>query len=929
MRGTDAGTEARAPEEARSSASQAWHALRTDEVFDTLDSAPSGLSQQEVEDRLAEHGPNDIETGRGVSTLEILWAQLRNPLLAVLVAAAVISIVAGEEVDAIVVAAVIVVNTAIGFAQEYQAEEALEKLRSQAAPEAEVLRDCPEEGGCLEMRVDATRLVPGDVLLLDAGTKVPADARIYEVRNLEIDESMLTGESTAVRKTTDLLPEDQPVAERSNLAYRGTLVIQGRGRAVVFATGAQTEMGKIAALIRGTERVESPLQRQARNLGQKLAVLALGVALLTLVLGFARGLPFSELFLFALASAVSSIPEGLPAVMTIALAVGVNRMARRNAIIRRLQAVDTLGAATVVCTDKTGTLTTNQMTVQEIVLGDVRVNVTGAGFEPHGRFEIDDDPVDPRLYEDLRAALWIGALCNNARLVQHYHDSSYIWEVRGDPTEGALVVAAAKGGYPREQLTAHFGRVDEIPFSSQSKYMATFHRMPQGDVWALVKGAPEVILKMCSRQCERGRKRALGTEDREEIQEINSAMARRALRVLGLGYHTISPDEVESFKARLQGGASEMTFAGLVGMIDPPRLEVPDAVQRCRNAGIRVIMATGDHRLTGEAIAREVGILDDTGQVLTGSDLEQLSDEALDEEVESTAVFARVTPEHKYRIVESLRRRGHIVAMTGDGVNDAPALQAAEIGVAMGITGTDVTKETAEMVLTDDNFASIVNAVEEGRGVFQNVRKVVKFLLATNIGEDLTLLSALAFLPGAGLIITPVQILWVNLVTDGLLDITIALEPNEGGVMDEPPRRPGTRIVDGEILRNIVYVALFMTVGTLGAFVYLNGNGEPLRAQTVAFTTLAMFQVFNALNCRSRYKSVFQLGFFTNKYLVGAMGLSVLLQVAANRIPFMEAALGTVPLSLRDWAAIILISSSIFVADETRKAFARRSKGRR
>jgi len=898
------------------------------DALQRLETSERGLSDAEVQERLARYGPNEIETGRKTSKLRILWAQLKNPLLVVLVSAAVISLLAGEEVDAIVVAAVIVINTLIGFFQEYQAEEALEKLRSQAAPEAEVVRDCPEEGQCIEMCVAATEIVPGDILRLDAGDKVPADARLFEARNLEVDESMLTGESMTVRKTTGVLSKDRPVAERTNLVYGGTLVTQGWGRAVVFATGAQTEMGKIATLIRETEEVESPLRRQTANLGQKLGLLALGVAVLTLILGFVRGLVFHEIFLFAIASAISSIPEGLPAVMTITLAVGVNHMARRNAVIRRLQAVDTLGAATVICTDKTGTLTTNQMTVQEITLAEKSVHVTGVGFEPHGRFEVDGRPIDPAASNTLRLALRIGALSNDARLVQHYHNEEYTWEIRGDPTEGALVVAAAKAGQSRETLENRFERFDEIPFSSQSKYMATFHREADGDVWVLVKGAPETVLDMSSeRQVEDGTE-VLRDQDVQRILETNQDMAGRALRVLGLAYQVTSSDKVETLKDELEHGRANLIFVGLAGMIDPPRPEAQEAVRRCRRAGIRVTMVTGDHRLTGEAIAREIGILRDEGRVLAGSDVEQMSDEELDQHVERTAVFARVTPEHKHRIVESLRRQGHIVAMTGDGVNDAPALQAAEIGVAMGITGTDVTKETAEMVLTDDNFASIVNAVEEGRTVFQNVRKVVKFLLATNIGEDLTLLSALAFLPGAGLLITPVQILWVNLVTDGLLDITIALEPKEGDVMDEPPRRPGTRIVDREMLQNIVYVALFMAVGTLGLFAYVRGNGEPARAQTVAFTTLAMFQVFNALNCRSRDKSVFQLGLLANRYLVGALLLSVLLQIAANRLPFMQAALGTVPLTLLDWAMIVLVSSSIFVADEVRKAFARRLRSK-
>ncbi len=913
-----------ASQETGRSSSHAWHAMGVDEVFEALGSNRRGLREDEVESRLEEYGPNEIGGDEGISKLEILWAQLKNPLVAVLVAAALISLLAGHGTDAIVVAAVITFNTLIGFFQEYQAEEALEKLKSQAAPEAEVLRDCREEHQCLEESVPATEIVPGDVLVLEAGSKVPADARIFEATSLELDESMLTGEATSVRKTVETLPEDRSVAERTNLVYGGTLIAQGRAKAVVYATGAQTEMGKIATLIQETEDVDTPLQRQITDLGRKLAFLALGVATLTFILGFIRGLDVQEMFLFALASAVSSIPEGLPAVVTITLAVGVNRMAQRNAIIRRLQAVDTLGAATVICSDKTGTLTTNQMTVQEIALGDKVVQVTGIGFEPHGEFRLNGSAINPSDDEGLRTALQIGALNNNSHLVQHHHDETIDWEIRGDPTEGALVVTASKGEQSKEELDDKFPRIDEIPFSSQSKFMSTFHRRPDDKVWVLVKGAPETVLEMCAqRQMTQGTE-TLQDQDRQAIMEQNHDMASRALRVLGLAYQVISPNEIESFKETLGSGEGKLIFAGLAGMIDPPRNEVPEAVKRCRRAGIRVIMATGDHRLTGEAIAREVGILERGDQVLTGQDVDDMDDQALDEAVQRTAVFARVAPAQKHRIVEALRRQGEIVAMTGDGVNDAPALKAADIGVAMGITGTDVTKETAEMVLADDNFASIVNAVEEGRGVFQNVRKVVKFLLATNIGEDITILSALAFLPGTGLIITPVQILWVNLVTDGLLDITIALEPKEGEVMEEPPRRPDERIVDRTMLQNIVLVALCMAIGTLGLFIHAQRDNGTICAQTVAFTTLAMFQVFNSLNCRSREKSVFQLGLFSNVYLIGAIALSVILQVLANRLPFMQTALGTEPMSLARWGLIVLVASSVFIVEEIRKLLARR-----
>jgi P-type Ca2+ transporter type 2C len=901
---------------------RAWHTLDVEETFDVLESSRHGLSPAEVERRLEEYGPNEIESAEGVSKLEILWAQVKNPLVFVLLMAAAISLVAGKTADAIVIGVVIVVNTLIGFFQEYRAEEALKTLKSQAAPEAEVLRDCPDEGDCIEMSVPATEIVPGDVILLDAGDKVPADARLFEVVNLEVDEAMLTGESLSVRKTVESLEGELPTAERTNLVYGGAIVTNGRGRAVIYATGAQTEMGKIATLIQETEKVDSPLQKQTLDLGKKLGILAVSVAALTLILGLIRGLEWQEIFLFALASAVSSIPEGLPAVMSITLAVGVNRMAKRNAIIRRLPAVDTLGAATVICSDKTGTLTTNQMTVQQVMAGGKTIHVTGVGFEPEGHFERDGERFDPTSDPDVRLALHVGALCNNARLVQHHHNDEYEWEIRGDPTEGALVVATAKAGQHKDGLEDRFYRIDEIPFSSQRKFMATFHRTSEDKVWVLIKGAPETVLELCPKIRENGEARPLEDEDREHLLDENHRMASEALRVLALAYQVIGPDEVERFKEDLEYGHDvEMVFAGLTGMMDPPRTEVAEAVARCKRAGVRVIMATGDHRLTGEAIAREVGILEgeSEGKVFTGPAVEGMSDDELDAVIEQAAVFARVSPEHKHRIVEALRRQGHVVAMTGDGVNDAPALQAAEIGVAMGITGADVTKETAEMVLTDDNFSSIVNAIEEGRVVFQNVRKVVKFLLATNIGEDLTLLSALAFLRSCCLPITPVQILWVNLVTDGILDITIALEPKEGDVMDEPPRKPDTRIINREILFNIAYVALFMAVGTLGVFIWADRNGDLAYSQTMAFTTLAMFQVFNSLNCRSRDKSVFQLGFFGNRYLIGAIVLSILLQILAEYVPFMQTALGTVPLSLRDWVIITLVSSSIFVADEVRK----------
>jgi P-type Ca2+ transporter type 2C len=910
-------------------ASGRWHQLSAEESLSQLDSDLCGLTFDEAKRRLEEHGPNEIEEGEGTSWIKIVIDQVKNPLILVLVVAAGISLLAGEEVDAIVIVGVIALNTLIGFIQEYQAEKSLAALKEQAAPEAEVVRCSIKDGTeeSIDVTLPSREVVPGDIILLSAGARVPADARLLQEANLEIDESMLTGESTSVSKTIEPIDEDVAVAERRNMVFGASLVSQGRGRAVVVATGLDTEIGKIATMIQETATVQGPLQRQIGSLSRYMGLLALLVAAVTVVLGLIRDFELTEIFLFALAAAVSSIPEGLPAVMTITLAVGVNRMAKRNAIIRRLQAVDTLGAASVICTDKTGTLTTNQMTVQQFSLDHRKVAVTGVGFQPEGHFQANGKEIDPNQDEELTLALQIGVLCNDSRLNRRDEEGRQIWEIRGDPTEGALIVAAAKADQHRENIERKYPRIDEIPFSSKTKYMATFHELPdeKGRVRVFVKGAPERVIALSSELRQDDENHALDETQEQAWNDSAQEMASQGLRVLGLAYRDIMREEIPEIKRRIADNERVMILHALAGMIDPARPEVPEAIDRARRARIRVIMATGDHKLTAEAIAREIGILSDGGQVLVGDEVEAMSDDQLDAAVVNTPVFARVSPEHKHRMVEALRRHGEVVAMTGDGVNDAPALKAAEIGIAMGITGTDVTKETAEMVLTDDNFASIVNAVEEGRVVFENIRKVVKLLIATNFGEILTILTSIILLPPGDLIFLPVQILWVNLVTDGVLDITLALEPKEGDVMDREPRRPNARIVNPEILRNTVFVAIFMAVGTLSIFFSAYNNGEIIFARTMAFTTLAMFQVFNALNCRSRDKSVFQLGFFTNPYLIAAMAVSVILQVGVTLIPFMQTALQTTPLSLLNWVTIVAVASTVFIADELRKLVHRRS----
>ncbi len=906
---------------------QHWHNLSIQETFDVLESKNQGLTAHEAERRLDQYGPNQFGEGKRTSRFEILLAQIKNPLVYVLMAAALISLIAGKNIDAIVISIIIIINTLIGYFQEYRAEAALEALMARAAPEAVVVRKPEGRDDYIEMNIPASELVPGDILLLSEGAKVPADARLIEAYNFEVDEAMLTGESFSVPKTKEVIDGEKPVAERRNLVYGGTVITRGRGRAIIYATGANTEMGEIATLIMETEKAVSPLQIQTADLGKKLGILAVSVASITVLIGLIVALELHEMFLFGLASAVSSIPEGLPAVMSITLTVGVNRMAKQNALIRRLPAVDTLGAASVICSDKTGTLTTNKMTVQIFVVGKKQIQVTGVGYKPYGEFHLEGETVDPCAHQDIHLALKIGTLCNDARLI-HHPDDQEKWEIRGDPTEAALVVAAAKADCFRETAEDDLPRIDEIPFNSADKYMVTFHQDDEENTaYAFVKGAPEKILSMCQFIQINGKVKPLSEEMSQSIDDENHELASEALRVLGLAYKKITHDQIGSIKESIEKDQERsLTFVGLAGMMDPPRPEVHDAVQRCKNAGIRVIMATGDHKLTAQAIGHQVGILEEGDQVITGAEMDKLDDDALDKVLESTSVFARVAPHHKHRLVGSLQRHGYVVGMTGDGVNDAPALQAAEIGIAMGISGTDVTKETAEMILTDDNFASIVNAVEEGRVIFKNVQKVVKFLLATNIGEDLTLILSLILFASKGLIISPVQILWVNLVTDGILDVTLAMEPKEADVMEEPPRKTGARIIDKGILFNILLVASIMAGGTLLMYQRAANGGDQAYAQTIVFSTLAMFQVFNALNCRSRTISFFKMPLLRNPYLLVAIISSILLQLFAVYVPFMQNALGTSPLRLADWGIILLVTSTIFIVDEIRKQIQRQLK---
>lgn len=897
-----------------------YHDIGADETFRLLKSNPGGLTEDEAEKRLEEHGPNEIGGEKGIGKLALFLAQVKNPLNAVLAAAAVISLIAGKSVDVVVIVVIIIFNALMGFIQEYRAEKALQALRAITSPEAEVLRRDPRrQGASVEMRVRADTIVQGDVLLLEAGDKVPADSRIFEAASLEIDEAMLTGESVPVSKNAVALSKDVEVADRRNCAYSGTIVTHGRGKAVVFATAGKTEVGKIASLISETKKAETPLHRRTRDLSKKLGLFALFASLLTLVIGVLRGFEFLDVLLFAIASAVSTIPEGLLVVMTITLAIGAHRMVKRNALIRKLPAVETLGSVTAICTDKTGTLTTNQMTLTEIAAGGRTVKVTGVGYAPEGHYSMNGEMVDPVEDPQLAILLTAAVQCNDSRLRRHETDEGVRWEIHGDPTEGALVVAGEKAGIAHEEAMAREPRVDEVPFDAKRRYMATFHRVSDAELALYVKGAPETVLGLCSHHMTGGEVEAMVPDWKEKIVRDASRMAADAKRVLAVAHVRTQPEKVNGLKEEMERGTPVLTFLGLVGIEDPPRPEAKAAVRVCKTAGIRVAMLTGDHKLTAEAIAREMGILDAGQLVITGEDMHNLTDEQLDGVIEETSVFARVSPAHKHRIVESLRRKGHIVAMTGDGVNDAPALKAANVGISMGITGADVTKETAEMVLADDNFASIVNAVEEGRVVFENIRKVVKYLISTNTGEILTIQAALIILSGAPLILTPIMILWINLVTDGLLDKTLALEPKEEDVMRTPPRKPDARLMDSTMIQNIVVLGVLMAAGTLFLFNWEWKQEGEASARTVAFATMAMFQVFNALNCRSRTRSVLRIGFFANKYLILAVVASFSLNVLATTVPLLQTALGTVPLSLMEWVAVVLVASSILLVDEIRK----------
>ncbi|MFC1872228.1 cation-translocating P-type ATPase [Chloroflexota bacterium] len=882
---------------------QLWHSTTPEEALKILKTARAGLSSEAATKRLAEYGSNELARKPKTPLVMIFLRQFLSPLIYVLLAAATVSVAVGHFMDAWVIAGVLLLNAIIGSMQESRAESAMAALVQMAAPKAKVRRD-----GEVQI-IPSRNLVPGDIILLESGDIIPADAHLIEISNLKVNESTLTGESVAVDKHTKAITGDMPIAERKNMLYMGTIVTYGRATALITGTGMDTEIGKIARSIQETKPEPTPLQKSISKLSRYLVFILLAICAIIAVVGLAKGLDRLEVFLLAVAAAVSAIPEGLPAVVTVLLAMGMRTMAKRNAIVRKLVAVETLGSATVICSDKTGTLTLNQMTVRRIYTGGKTIEVTGEGYSPAGEFASGGTRYDAVTDTDLMLHLKIGAICNDALLSCEYNFCS----IYGDPTEGALVVAAAKAGLDKEKLEKSQPRLDEIPFQSEKQYMATIHPAKNSRA-TYVKGAPERLLSLCRSYLKNGRAEELTEAIREDILKETEAMADDAMRVIATAYAEM-PEGYDGLDDNALRG--NLVFAGLSGMSDPPREEAKEAIKLCREAGIKVVMITGDNRITAMSIARQLELPE--GKAVTGSELAAMTDEAFYAEVENISVFARIEPLAKLRIVNALKKHGHVVAMTGDGVNDAPALKAANIGIAMGITGTDVAKESADMMLADDNFASVIAAVDEGRSIFARLRHVLFFLLSTNIGELTMLTLALLFVGKAPLL--AVQIIWVNLMTDTAAAIPLGLEPKSGNELKNPPRHPEVGIVFPGLITRVVFMAGIMGLVTFLVFSWAESRLSLDLARTITFCTLCTFEWFRAFNARSDEQTIFQLGVFRNRWLLVTISAAIAMQLLVVYLPPLQTAFQTQPLSLAHWGVAIAAGGSLFIIEEVRKYF--------
>ncbi len=912
----------------------------------------NGLTQQEAQERLRQYGANELTERPRPGFFALLWDQFNNYLVIILIIAALVSLALGEYVDSIAIMFIVVLNAVVGVIQESKAEQALAALQKMSAPNAQVIRDGHQ------VTIPGREIVAGDIVLLEAGNYVPADLRLVESVNLKVEEASLTGESVPVEKNAGVvLDKEIPLGDRKNTAFMGTLITYGRGRGLVTGTGMNTQIGLIAEMIQSFEAEDTPLQKKLEHLGKVLGTACLAICAVVFVYGLFRDTHLSEalntgflnyleaekkdiinLFMTAVSLAIAAVPEGLPAIVTICLALGMQRMIKHHALIRKLPAVETLGCATVVCSDKTGTLTQNQMTVVQGWTGGKRFRVTGEGYDPSGQFFVGTQPFDPRTDADASVLLHGALVCNDTKLEERSDEAGKrSWQIIGDPTEGAMVVAAAKSGYRRAELEKTLPRIQEIPFDSERKRMTTIHSVAgahaqaglqtlvsglgAAPVIAFVKGAPDVILDLCGQSLESGRAVGLTQQMRAAILEQNHDMASNALRVLAVAYRplqevpaSVTPEAVEK----------DLVFVGLLGMIDPSRPEVIDALKVARGAGLKSVMVTGDYKDTAEAIARDIGLLTPGGLVLTGPEIEKLSDEELAARTDRLDVCCRVSPQHKTRIVEALKSRGHVVAMTGDGVNDAPALKRANIGVAMGITGTDVAKQTADMVLTDDNFASIVAAIEQGRIIYSNIRKFVYFLLACNVGEILIIFTAM--LVGMPIPLRPVQLLWLNLVSDGAPALALGLEKGDPDIMKHPPRSPTEPVINRDMATGIGVLGVVDAIAILSVF-YLGMQRYPGHleaAQTMAFVALCTSELIRAFTARSEYHSVFSIGVFSNRWMVWAVGVSFLLVLMVVYVPFLRPFFDTVPLSFGDWMFMLPFFFASPIAMELLKVYFRK-----
>ncbi len=933
-----------------------WHTMETHEVVQNLDSRiENGLTSEMAVQRLNEYGPNQLAEKPRPSFFALIFDQLKNFVILLLIGASIISIIVKEPVDAIVIMLIVILNAVLGVVQESRAEEALAALKKMSAPDSQVLRDGKR------VTVRSTQLVPGDIVFLEAGNFIPADLRLIESMNLRIDEAALTGESVSVQKNALAHVEaESGLGDRKNIAFRGTVVTYGRGKGVVVETGMNTELGKIAELLSAVENEQTPLQKALDKLGKTLGWACLVVCAIVFITGMIEGGDPLKLFMIAVSLAIAAVPEGLPAIVTISLALGMQEMIQRHALIRRLSSVETLGSTTVICSDKTGTLTQNEMTVTRVWVDGESVSVTGLGYTPEGDFLVDGKKVDLEKYPGIRTALWVGALNNDAVLEQtETEDGKLDYRMVGDPTEGSMLVAALKAGGFAPTLNKAYPRVEEVPFDSERKRMITIHSIDdptsadispfsdktQKDHHVIaIKGAPDMVLNLCTayQPLDDGNARPMDKAARERVLAANDAMTKDALRVLGVAYRLVeklpddfSPETLEK----------DMIFVGLIGMIDPARQEVKPALQTAAKAGIRTIMITGDYPNTARAIAESIGLLRPNHKVMAGAELDDMDDATLKKEVEVTDVFARVSPEHKMRIVDALKDNGEVVAMTGDGVNDAPAIKRADIGISMGITGTDVAKETADMVLTDDNYVSIVSAVEQGRIIYSNIRKFVYYLISCNMGEIFIIFLPTAFGPllvkwipalqglGAEALapLTAIQLLWLNLVTDGAPALALGTEKGDPDIMDQKPRPAKEPIINKSMLMGVITQTIAIAGATLFAFFNALSLGHDLPyAETMAFATLSISELVRAFTARSERYPVLKIGLFSNKWMNLAVLSSLVMVLAVIYVPFLRGVFQTVPLGWAEWKLILpLLLVPSVVAELTKmvqSAVARRKK---